>query len=133
MNLIEYWKKRCELAEAYIERCPCDNDIYEEQLNAWDNWCEFKKLVTTDVIASLPSKDKLYSMAKLIVDRQQKILTIPNKEAIDWNDLTDGWYDWLEKQLTLTDVSKSFYCEKQTNLSKQCSTECDYCKSIGSI
>ena len=34
------------------------------------------------------------------------------------------------KKLTLTDVSKSFHCEKQTNLLKQCATECDYCKRL---
>jgi hypothetical protein len=44
MNLVDYWKKRCELAEAYIEESPCDPDIYKEQLDAWNNWCEFKKL-----------------------------------------------------------------------------------------
>ena len=44
MNLVEYWKKRCELAEAYIEENPCDPDIYKEQLDAWKNWCDFKKL-----------------------------------------------------------------------------------------
>ena len=44
MNLVEYWKKRCELAETYIEESPCDPDIYKEQLDAYNNWCEFKKL-----------------------------------------------------------------------------------------
>jgi hypothetical protein len=44
MNLVEYWKKRCELAEAYIEESPCDPDIYKKQLDAWNNWREFKKL-----------------------------------------------------------------------------------------
>jgi len=45
MNLVEYWKKRCELAEAYIEESPCDPDIYKEQLDEWNNWCEFSKSV----------------------------------------------------------------------------------------
>ena len=39
----------------------------------------------------------------------------------------------LVKKLTLTDVSKSFYCERQANLLKQCAIECDYCKSIRDI
>ena len=50
MNLVKYWKKRCELAEAYIEESPCDPDIYKEQLDAWNNWCEFKKLPIPVVI-----------------------------------------------------------------------------------
>ena len=33
------------------------------------------------------------------------------------------------KQLPIPEM-KSFYCEKQTNLLKQCANECDYCKSI---
>lgn len=50
MNLLEYWKKRCELAEAYIDESPCDPDIYKEQLDAWNNWLEFKKLRIHDVV-----------------------------------------------------------------------------------
>ena len=42
-------------------------------------------------------------------------------------------YYTLKKQLTLTDISKSFYCERQANLLKQCAIECDYCKSIRDI
>jgi hypothetical protein len=34
----------------------------------------------------------------------------------------------LQKQLPIPEM-KSFYCEKQTNLLKQCANECDYCKS----
>jgi len=42
-------------------------------------------------------------------------------------------YYTLKKQLTLTDVVKPFYCERQANLLKQCAIECDYCKSIRDI
>ena len=38
-----YWKKRCELAEKYIDESPCDPDIYPEQWDAWDKWQTFKK------------------------------------------------------------------------------------------
>ena len=55
MNLVEYWKKRCELAEAYIEESPCDPDIYKKQLDAWNNWCEFKKLPIPVVSKSVAS------------------------------------------------------------------------------
>ena len=44
----------------------------------------------------------------------------------------DLYIDHLE-QLLIQRVSKSFYCEKQTNLLKQCAAECDYCKSIRDI
>ena len=39
---IEYWKKRCELAEMYIEECPCDPDITMQQLAAYSAWNDFK-------------------------------------------------------------------------------------------
>jgi len=39
----------------------------------------------------------------------------------------------IKEQLSIPSVSKSFYCEKQTNLLKQCAIECDYCKSIRDI
>jgi len=43
VNGVGYWKKRCELAEDYIKESPCDPDIYEPQLEAWEKWQEFKK------------------------------------------------------------------------------------------
>jgi hypothetical protein len=39
---IEYWKKRCELAESYIEESPCDPDITMQQLSAYSAWNHFK-------------------------------------------------------------------------------------------
>ena len=39
----------------------------------------------------------------------------------------------LVKKLNIPVVSKSFYCERQANLLKQCAIECDYCKSIRDI
>jgi hypothetical protein len=38
----DYWKKRCELAEDYISKTPCDPDIYDDQLNSYKNWMEIK-------------------------------------------------------------------------------------------
>lgn len=37
-----YWKKRCELAENYIELSPCDYDVHEEQYAAYNKWLNFK-------------------------------------------------------------------------------------------
>ena len=50
MNELDYWKKRCELAEKYINETPCDPDIYEEQILAHNKWNEFKKI-------SIPNHD----------------------------------------------------------------------------
>ena len=44
-----------------------------------------------------------------------------------------NFFDWLakKKQLTLTEVVKSFYCfEESMNMQLKCDSECDYCKSI---
>ena len=40
---LEYWKKRCELAEDYISKSPCDPDIYVEQMDAYNEWEKFKR------------------------------------------------------------------------------------------
>ncbi|MFT6125809.1 MAG: hypothetical protein ACJAVA_000250, partial [Flavobacteriaceae bacterium] len=47
----------------------------------------------------LPSIEKLWSMADTIVDRQKKVLDAPNKETIDWEDLTEDWFDWLGDEI----------------------------------
>jgi len=44
MEQLEYWKKRCELAEMYIEESPCDPDITMSQLAAYSAWNHFKNL-----------------------------------------------------------------------------------------
>ena len=49
--------------------------------------------------AELPSIEKLWSMADTIVDKQKKVLDIPNKEAIDWDDLKEDWFDWLGDEI----------------------------------
>jgi len=47
---LEYWKKRCELAEMYIDEVPCDSDITMNQLAAYSAWNHFKNLTTSFVI-----------------------------------------------------------------------------------
>jgi len=39
----EYWKRRCELAEKYIDESPCDPDTYDDQITAYRKWMDFKK------------------------------------------------------------------------------------------
>lgn len=46
----EYWKKRCELAEEYIEKSPCDPDITAQQYEAFIAWEEFKNIPTVESI-----------------------------------------------------------------------------------
>lgn len=40
---LNYWKERCQLAEAYIEESPCDPDIYPSQIEAYHRWQNFIK------------------------------------------------------------------------------------------
>jgi len=48
---------------------------------------------------SLPlTNQKLWQMAKIITDRQQKAKELPT-EKIDWNILEGFWFDWLEEEL----------------------------------
>lgn len=37
----EYWQERCFLAEDFITKSPCDNDIFPAQLEAYNKWCDF--------------------------------------------------------------------------------------------
>tara|TARA_R110000782_G_scaffold9054_1_gene29303 strand:- start:1099 stop:1335 length:237 start_codon:yes stop_codon:yes gene_type:complete len=52
MEQLEYWKKRCELAEMYIEESPCDPDITMSQLAAYSAWNHFKKLTIPVVVGT---------------------------------------------------------------------------------
>lgn len=40
-----YWKHRCEAAELFIKKSPCDPDITKEQIEAYAHWkklCDIK-------------------------------------------------------------------------------------------
>lgn len=39
-NKVDY-KQGFELAQNYIDNCPCDPDIYKTQLEAWDKYQKF--------------------------------------------------------------------------------------------
>lgn len=60
MDLIEYWEKRCELAEKYIDNCPCDPDVSTAHLEAYNEWCAFKKLNLPDVMRRRELLGKFY-------------------------------------------------------------------------
>lgn len=41
MTELEYWKQRSLLAEKVIEESPCDSDITEDQISAWNDYRYF--------------------------------------------------------------------------------------------
>ena len=43
MKSEKYWELRCGLAESYIDKSPCDPDLYSDQLLAYNKWMDFKK------------------------------------------------------------------------------------------
>jgi len=43
IELVNYFVKRCALAEDYISKTPCDPDISSLQLEAYHKWQECKK------------------------------------------------------------------------------------------
>jgi hypothetical protein len=49
MNELEYWKKRCELAEKFIDESPGDPDITDSQITAYREWQDFKKIVNLEI------------------------------------------------------------------------------------
>lgn len=60
---------------------------------------EENNLFIPDVSIMLPSADKLYKMAETIVSRQKRIIDLPNKDSIDWEDLKNDWFDWLDEEI----------------------------------
>ncbi|MDD4972474.1 MAG: hypothetical protein PHT07_23840 [Paludibacter sp.] len=41
-HTLEYWKKRCELAESYLREKQCDPDTKSGQIKAFNEWIEFR-------------------------------------------------------------------------------------------
>lgn len=39
----EYWKSRALAAENFIDKSPCDPDIYDEQIKAHRDWQDIKQ------------------------------------------------------------------------------------------
>jgi hypothetical protein len=40
---LEYWKQRCEAAENYIDKSPCDPDITGDQIKAYAEWRDISR------------------------------------------------------------------------------------------
>ena len=58
-----------------------------------------EQLNLTDVVASLPDANKLYKMAETIVSKQVLIYNMPENRQIDWEDLKNDWFDWLDEEI----------------------------------
>jgi len=48
-HTLEYWKKRCELAEDFIEESPDDPDVTQKQFEAYKKWQAFKNSANTGI------------------------------------------------------------------------------------
>ena len=90
MTELEYWKQRCELSEKYIEETPCDPDIYDEQIVAYNNWTEFKKLPIPVVTNRLLTIDKSVTILEKVLSECTKFDS--DAEKTDFIlDLVDGY------------------------------------------
>ena len=38
INKDDYWQRRCKAAEFYIDKSPCDPDVYSDQFDAYCDW-----------------------------------------------------------------------------------------------
>lgn len=45
LDSMEYWKKRCQLAEAYIEEISCSTTTKPAGLKLYAAWMRFKSLI----------------------------------------------------------------------------------------
>jgi hypothetical protein len=69
-----------------------------------DKNTELPQCDKTDVRHSLPlTNQQLWDMAKVIVEKQ-KIANDSPKIKIDWEDLEEDWFHWLEDSLFSNDA-----------------------------
>jgi len=47
---------------------------------------------------------KLWSMAKVITEKQKATLTVISPKNIDWAELEGDWFNWLEENLLVNEV-----------------------------
>ena len=71
-----------------------DGRVYNACLDAI-----MEALTIPDVVASLPDANKLYKMAETIVSKQVLIYNMPENRQIDWEDLKNDWFDWLDEEI----------------------------------
>lgn len=81
MEGIEYWKRRCELAEDYVNKSPCDPDITDEQFIAYERWEEFKKLNLINVINS-KTKHMENASKEQLIEYKETVVRLKEEEVI---------------------------------------------------
>jgi len=137
-------KKVNEINEKLIIVLEEKIQLLEEQKAINEKIIEIQKeqLTLTDVGSSLCIDDEAADVLvqKIYKENKEDLKYLTDKEDIFKAGLTHGLLsktrlneDNYENVLTMPVVSKSFYCERQANLLKQCAIECDYCKSIRDI
>ena len=137
-------KKVNEINEKLIIVLEEKIQLLEEQKAINEKIIEIQKeqLTLTDVGSSLCIDDEAADVLvqKIYKENKEDLQYLTDKEDIFKAGLTHGLLsktrlneDNYENVLTMPVVSKSFYCERQANLLKQCAIECDYCKSIRDI
>jgi len=60
---------------------------------------ELEQLTIPVVMHPLPDANKLYKMAETIVSKQVMILNMPENKQIDWEELKNNWFDWLNEEI----------------------------------
>jgi len=84
---LDYWKRRCELAENFIEEHPCDPDITNEQTEAYNKWCEFKKLPIPSVSGMFISTDYLMGLhPELNIEEADSLKEYANSHTISYRE-----------------------------------------------
>lgn len=61
-------------------------------------WLE-EQLTIGGVMHPLPDANKLYKMAETIVSKQVVIYNTPENKQIDWEELKNDWFDWLNEEI----------------------------------
>lgn len=58
-----------------------------------------EQLILSGVMHPLPDANKLYKMAETIVSKQVMIFNTPENKQIDWEELKNIWFDWLNEEI----------------------------------
>ena len=58
-----------------------------------------EQLILSGVMHPLPDANKLYKMAETIVSKQVVIFNTPENKQIDWEELKNDWFDWLNEEI----------------------------------
>lgn len=105
---LEYWKRRCELAEKFIREHPCDPDITDKQTENYNRWSEFKKILVPSVNGSFISAEYLMLLHPELTKEEAESLkefswkrTIQYKEC--YGDGSIMYPKWKEEKLLSND------------------------------